>query len=107
MSTVIDRLLAALNAHNLDAFVACYDAEATIEDGNDRVFAHGHSELRERYGRLFQTYPAIHVEPIGRWEVGPFVVQEEQVTGRAAGSDRHIAVYQLHNDLVVRERLLR
>lgn len=107
MSTVIDRVLAALNAHNLEAFVACYDPEATIEDGNDRVLAHGHVEIRSRYGPMFEIYPALHVEPRGRWEVGSFVVQEEQVTGRAAELEHHIAVYQLNNELIVRERLLR
>ncbi len=56
---------------------------------------------------MFETYPAMHVEPLGRWEVGSFVVQEERVTGRATGSDRHIALYQLDNELIVRERLLR
>ncbi len=107
MSTVVDRVLAALNARDLEAFVACYDLQATIEDGDDRVLAHGHLEIRNRYGPMFETYPAMHVEPLGRWEVGSFVVQEERVTGRATGSDRHIALYQLDNELIVRERLLR
>ena len=64
-------------------------------------------EIRDRYGPMFETYPALHVEPLGQWEVGPFVVQEERVTGRTIESDRHIAVYQLSSGLIVRERLLR
>lgn len=107
MSTVIHRVLAALNEHNLEAFVACYDPEATIEDGNDQVLAHGHLEIRNRYGPMLETYPALHVEPLGQWKVGSFVVQEERVTRRAAESDHHVAVYQLANELIVRERLLR
>jgi len=107
MSTVIDRVLTALNVHDLEAFVACYDSEATIEDGNDRVLAHGHPEIRNRYGPMFETYPALHVESMGRWKVGSFVVQEERVTGRATASVNHIAVYQLKSELIVRERLLR
>ncbi len=107
MSTVIDRVLTALNAHDLEAFVACYDPEATIEDGNDRVLAHGHLEIRNRYGPMFETYPALHVESLGRWKAGSFVVQEERVAGRSTESDHHIAVYQLDNELIVRERLLR
>lgn len=106
MSAVIDRVLAALNARDLEAFVSCYTAEATIEDGNDRVLARGHSEIRNRYGSMFEVYPALNVEPLGRWKVGSFVVQEERVTGRAAESERHIAIYQLDNELIVRERLL-
>ncbi|HUW86836.1 MAG TPA: nuclear transport factor 2 family protein [Candidatus Paceibacterota bacterium] len=107
MNTVIDRLLAALNAHNLEAIVACYDPKATIEDGSDRVLANGHLGIRNHTGPMFETYPALHVEPLGRWEVGSFVAQKEQVTGRTTEPERHIAVYQLNNGLIVRERLLR
>ena len=80
---------------------------ATIEDGNDRVLAHGHMEIRNRYGPMCETYPALHVEPVGRWTVGSYVVQEERVTGRTTESEHHIAVYLLDNELIVRERLLR
>lgn len=64
MNAIIDHVLAAPNAHDLEAFVACYDLAATIEDGNDRVLAHGHLEIRNRYGPMFQTYPTLHVEPL-------------------------------------------
>ena len=37
MSYVADHVVAALNAHDLNAFVACYAEEATIEDGYDRL----------------------------------------------------------------------
>lgn len=107
MNTVIDRVLAALNARDLEAFVACYDLEATIEDGNDRVLAHGHLEIRNRYGPMFENFSTLHVEPLGRWTAGSFVAQEERVTGRTTESEHHIAVYQLDNELIVRERLLR
>lgn len=107
MSTVVDRVLDALNAHDLGAFVACYDSTATIEDGHDRVLANGHLEICNRYGPMFETYPTLHVERLGQWEVGSFVVQEERVTGRTTEPERHIAVYLLNNALILRERLLR
>ena len=107
MNNVIDRLLAALNAHDVEAFISCYSPDATIEDGHDRILAKGHSEFRERYSPMFETYPSLHVEPLNRWTVGSFVTQDERVTGGGPGSDRHIAIYQIENDLVVRERLLR
>lgn len=106
MSTIIDRVLAALSAHDLETFVACYDPNATIEDGHDQVLARGHLEIRNRYAPMFEKYPELRVESLNRWEVGPFVVQEELVTGRNIEPERHIAIYELANDLVVRERLL-
>ena len=107
MSTVIDRVLATLNSRDLEALVVCYDPMATIEDGNDKILAHGHAEIRNRYGPMIETYPALHVEPLGRWKVGSFIVQDERVTGRTVEPEHHVAVYTLENEIIVRERLLR
>lgn len=101
---VVDRVLDALNARDIEAFVACYDLNATIEDGYGRIAARGRGELRERYGSMFEQYPDIRVAAGWRTQVGDFVVQEETVTGRA-GHEGHVAVYQVEDGLIVRERL--
>ena len=103
--TVVDRVIEALNAQDVDAFVACYGPDATIEDGYDRVRVRGREAMRDRYAALFEQYPDVRVEPGWRTEVGEFVVQEETVTGRA-GHERHVAVYQIENGVIVRERLI-
>lgn len=104
MSDVVDRVLAALNAHDVDAFVACYTPDGTIENGYDRVAASGHDELRERFGPMFAEHPALTVKAISRTVVGDFVVQEEEVTGRGE-HERHVAVYLVEDGLIKRERL--
>ena len=104
MSDVADRVLAALNAHDLEAFVACYAGDATIEDGYDRVASRGHDELRARFGSTFVDYPELRIELISRTIVGEFVVQEENVTGRG-DHHRHLAVYLIEDGLIKRERL--
>ena len=106
MTEVVDRVLAALCAHDLEAFVACYAPDATIEDGHDRVGARGHDELRERYGPMFAAHPELGVDAGWRTVVGEFVVQEETVTGRGA-RERHVAVYLIRDGLIARERLIR
>jgi hypothetical protein len=102
---VVDRVLVALNAHDLDAFVACYADDATIENGHDEVLVRGHDELRARYGPMFERLPNVRVEALTRTNVGAFVVQEEVVTGRGEG-ERHVAVYLVRDGLIARERLL-
>lgn len=102
--SVVDRVLEALNAGDIDAFVRCYRDDATIENGYGRIAATGHDELRKMYGAMFEAYPDIRVEPGWRKQVGEFVVQEETVTGRR-GHEQHVAVYQVENDVIVRERL--
>jgi hypothetical protein len=104
MSDVTDRVLVALSAHDLEAFVDCYAEDATIEDGYDRVAARGHDELRARFGQQFAEYPELRVELISRTVVGEFVVQEEEVAGRG-DHHRHVAVYLIEDGLIKRERL--
>lgn len=105
MSDVVDRVLDALNAHDLERFVACYADDATIEDGHDNVMAAGHDELRARYGPMFERYPEVRVTPLHRIDVGSFVVQHEEVTGRGE-PERHVAVYLVRDGRIARERLL-
>lgn len=104
--SVTDRVLAALNAHDLEAFVSCYAPDATIEDGYDRVAVRGHEELRERYGPVFEQFPDVRVTAQSRIDVGEFVIQQEEVTGRGE-PERHVAVYLVRDNVIVRERLLR
>jgi putative hydrolase of HD superfamily len=106
VSDVIDRVLVALNAHDVDTFVACYAEDATIENGHDEVMVRGHDDLRAKYGGMFEQLPDIRVEVVARTDVGDFVVQEEVVTGRGE-PERHIAVYLVQDDRIQRERLLR
>jgi hypothetical protein len=103
--SVVDRVVEALNAHDVEAFVACYAEDATIEDGHDRVVARGHDELRERYGPMFARHPDLRVEALHRIDVGEFVAQHERVTGRGE-PEEHVAVYLVRDDRIARERLI-
>jgi hypothetical protein len=105
VSDVVERVLAALNERDLDAFVACYTSDATIGDGYDRIRASGHDGLRAIYRGMFERFPTLHVEPGWRTSVGDFVVQEETVTGRS-GHERHVAIYLIADGLIARERLV-
>ena len=105
MTDVVDRVVAAINARDIESFVACYAEDATIEDGYDRVGIRGRDELRERYVAMFDRFPEIHVEPGWRTSVGDFVVQEETVAGRGDHT-RHVAVYLVHDGVIARERLV-
>jgi len=105
VSDVVDRVLAALNEHDLDAFVECYAPDATIGDGREQIRASGHDEFRALYGAMFDRYPSLHVEPGWRTTVGDFVVQEETVSGRG-GHERHVAVYILVDGVIARERII-
>jgi hypothetical protein len=103
----VERVVEALNAGDLDAFVACYAADATIEDGADVVLARGHDEIRGRYGPMLERYPQLRLKALSRIDTGPYVITEEQVEGRSPQLERHAVVYTLEDGLIARERILR
>ena len=105
MSDVVDRVLEALNAHDIDAFVECYTEDATIEDGHDTVVARGHDEVRQRYGPMFERFPDVRVSALHRIDLDEFVVEHEEVTGRGEPT-RHVAVYLIRDGKIARERLV-
>lgn len=106
MSDVVARVVDALNAHDIDAFVTCYAEHATIEDGFDDVVARGHAGLHARYGPLLAEYPDMRLEVLTRIDTGPFVVQHEEITGRGDPT-RHVCIYLVRDGRIERERILR
>lgn len=105
MSEIVSEVVAALNARDVERFVACYADDATIEDGYDRIGVRGRDELRARYATMFETFPELCVEPSWQTTVGEFVVQEETVSGRGE-RQRHVAVYLVRDGVIARERLI-
>lgn len=105
---VVERVVAALCAHDVEAFIACYAMDARIEEGNDGVvLAHGHDAMRARYRKLFADNPNAHWLVLHRIDAGEFVIQHEQMTGVAKIPPRHVCVYRIRDGLIQEERVLR
>jgi hypothetical protein len=91
--------LEAYNAHDLEAFVACYAADAVIRHADGRVLMRGHDEIRQRYQRLFEQNPDVTAEVPTRIRAGDWVVDEEKV--RLADRELHVAVgYEVRDGLI-------
>lgn len=114
METVANDVVAAqvdaYNARDLERFLGCYAADAVIEDGTGQVLMRGHEAMRGLYGQLFAQSPELRCEIRQRIRVGPFVVDEEAVSGvHLAGfpTDVHAAaVYRVEGNRIVHMRLL-
>ncbi len=89
----------AYNARDLDRFLKCYSPDAVIEDGSGQVL------MRGVYGQLFAQSPELHCEIRQRIRVGPYVVDEEAITGfHLAGFPTEVhaaAVYRVEGDRIV------
>jgi hypothetical protein len=104
----VERQLAAYNAGDLEAFVACYAREVVFEDADGGQQTTGRDEMRRRYGELFATSPSLRAEVPSRIRVGSYVVDEERVSGFPGGDVHAIAIYRLDAEgLIDRVRFLR
>ncbi len=77
------RQLDAYNAHDVDAFVACYAEDVVIRDlRSGEVTGEGRDQMRTSYGAMFERFPEVHAAVTTRTVVGNFVFDHEFVTGR-------------------------
>jgi uncharacterized protein (TIGR02246 family) len=108
---VVAAQLDAYNARNLHRFLECYSPDAVIEDGTGQVLMRGREAMRPVYEQLFAQSPELHCEIRQRICVGPYVVDEEAITGfDFAGFPTEVhaaAVYRVEADHIVYVRGLR
>ena len=95
MEGAVERQLAAYNAHDIDAFLACYHDRVVVEDAAGTVLMRGIGELRQTYGPLFRDHPGVTAEIVHEARVGVYVVQEELVTGMSPEPVRAVAVFHV------------
>lgn len=88
----VERLEAAINAHDLEALVSCFDA-AFVNDTPahpDRSFT-GAAQVRENWARIFAGVPDLRARIVGRTVDGAAAWTEWDWTGtRRDGSSHHM-----------------
>lgn len=75
----------ASNAREVDRVVGCFSADAVVQNDAGHVFAQGADGLRAHCVQFLSQSPNFHSEIRSRIHVGPWVVQEEHVTGPVVG----------------------
>lgn len=93
--------LDAYNAHDVDAFVACYAQDVRMFDAAGALMVDGRDAARARYAKLFADSPALRAEVTQRTRIGTddqwYVVDAEHVSGRnEPGSPSRFAVLVLY-----------
>jgi hypothetical protein len=101
---VVDRQLAAYNAKNLEAFLACYAPTAELFELPDKPLAKGTAALRERYAQRFAD-PILHATLANRIVMGNKVIDHEQIRRtwpEGPGNWEAVAIYEVEGGLIVR-----
>jgi hypothetical protein len=93
----------AYNAHDLEAFVACYGPaiEFRTMDGNVGP-EKGLPPLRKAYADLFKRFPGLKVKILKRISQGVFVIDQEQAEGMGPNPITVTAIYETAQGKIIR-----
>jgi len=100
---VVERQLAAYNAHDLEAFLATYAEDVQLERGGE-VFV-GLEAMRARYGPIFAA-GRCRAEISGRMRQGEWIVDHETAYGLGPEPVRVLVAYRVRGGVIDRVRFM-
>lgn len=98
-AAVVDRLVQAYNAGDMDAFLGCFADGAKIYRGRVEVAFDGKDAIRAQYQEQFNK--GYRNTPSDRIVVGSHVAEKEQVSfGEDGGETDFLIIYTVEDDRV-------
>jgi L-rhamnose-H+ transport protein len=95
-AALIARQLDAYNAHDLEAFLGFYAADARFFEPPDVPVASGLDYARARYAKRFAETPEVHCRIEKRIIQGDYVIDQEFLTGLVDGAtERAVVMYKV------------
>jgi hypothetical protein len=95
---VINSQLDGYNRCDIDAFAALYADDVKVVDGDGKVRCNGIGQLREVYGALFKANPHQMVVILKRITAGEYVIDDEDIIGRADNKRRAaVVIYRVRD----------
>jgi hypothetical protein len=100
---VVQRQVEAYNAHDLEAFAACYAEAIEFRTLDGKVNPEkGLPALRKGYADLFKRFPQLKVKILNRIKQGPFIIDQEQAEGMGPQPVTVTAVYEVAQGKILR-----
>jgi ketosteroid isomerase-like protein len=106
----VERLHDAMNRHDLEAFLACFDPNYRSEQPAHptRGFG-GRDQVEQNWSALFEGIPDFHAELLATARDGDTLWSEWQWTGSRANESpldmRGVTLFEIKNDRIVSARL--
>lgn len=85
---VVQAQIDAYHAHDLDLCMSFYAPSIVVKDADGSVLLDGSNAVRARYETAMTTHPNLHYDIVNRIALGPYVIDEERVTGYSQGGPR-------------------
>jgi hypothetical protein len=93
----------AYNAHDLEAFAACYGPAIEFKTMDGTVAPEkGLTSLRKGYADLFKRFPGLKVKILKRICQGAFVIDQEQAEGTRPTPVTVTAIYETAQGKIIR-----
>ncbi len=102
----VARQVDAYNAHDLEAFLACYADDVVVTTGNGDVLMEGIAAVREQYDAWFSTLHDLRAEVHHRIERGTWVVDDEHAMAEPGLDVEALVAYHVRGDLIDRVVLM-
>lgn len=92
---LVQRQLDAYNAHDAEAFAACFSSDVRCQRHPDEPpFLEGRAALREFYARERFVHAGLHAHLRQRIDLGGRVLDHEGVEGLPGGPREVVAIYE-------------
>ena len=97
------RQLDAYNAHDADAFAACFHPDVRLFDLKSGKLRGepGREALRATYRDVFERCPSLHAEVVSRAVVGNTAFDREVVTGLREHTVHAMAIYEVDDEALI------
>lgn len=106
--TIVNQQLVAYNAHDIEAYMALFAADAVISDMQSGAeIARGADAIRALYTARFRDNPELRGEVFASTDLGDFAIDREQVLGLPTGPLHLIAIYEVREGLIRSLRFIR
>jgi uncharacterized protein (TIGR02246 family) len=100
---LVQRQVDAYNAHDVEAFAACYGPDVEFRTMDGKVNPEkGLAPLKKAYTELFKQLPALRVKVLKRITQGAFVIDQQQAEGMGPKPITVTAIYETAQGKIIR-----
>ena len=100
---IVQAAIDAYHAHDLDRCLSFYAPDVVVKQADGSIVMDGAEAVRARYAKSISDHPNLHYDIPNRIAVGPYVIDEERVTGYSPGGPevvRAVLVYRFDGALI-------
>ena len=96
----VQATLDAYNAHDLEAYLALFAPEAAFGQLGGRTLLDGREAMRGFYTQMFAARPSIRCRSVERTAMGPYVVDQQEISGEGGPPMEAVMIHEIRDGLV-------